>query len=692
MINNEFVTILSQTNIENIAKTSLQYLIGDAIYSDETELFVSPCEPTDNEPVKISIRTILNNPDKVYINYGNNILRLTKDRDEGIFSYYSYTIPKIEGNISYYFTILKDGRIYYYNKRGLFEDLDMHYNFKIYPNFNVPKWAKGAVMYQIYVDRFYNGDKSNDVVNNEYNYLGKPTRRVENWNEPVSNEDVWNFYGGDLQGVIDKMSYLKELGVEAIYFNPIFVSPSNHKYDTQDYDYIDPHYGVIINDCENDNKDASMYIKRTTDIENLEASNKLMINLINIAHENGIKVILDGVFNHCGDYHKWLNKEGIYSNDNYEKGAFQDKNSPYVNYFKWNGDEWPNNSNYEDWWGHCNHPKLNYEQSKELYNYIMSIAKKWVSPPFNADGWRLDVAADLGFSEEFNHNFWKDFRKTVKEANPEAIILSEHYGDYSPWLQGDEWDTIMNYDAFMEPLTWFLTGMDKHSQEFKGNLLCNAMHFESSMRYHMSRFSIQSLLTSMNQLSNHDHSRFLTRTNMKPGRLHTKGSKVADQNVNKSIMLEAVIFQMTWQGAPTLYYGDEAGITGWTDPDNRRTYPWGKEDKSMISFHQEAINIHKSYPCIKTGSLEYLYNDYGVISYGRWDNSNNIAVVLNNNSVEKELNLPVWKLQTKLNGSMVTLITTQDDSYSVDKKTYNIVNGFLSITMPPYSSIVLTEI
>ena len=138
-------------------------------------------------------------------------------------------------------------------------------------------------------------------------------------------------------------------------------------------------------------------------------------------------------------------------------------------------------------------PKLNFENSPKLVEYIMNIGRKWVSPPYNVDGWRLDVAADLGFSNEYNHKFWKEFRKNVKEANPDAIILAEHYGEARSWLQGDEWDTVMNYDAFMEPLTWFLTGMEKHSDEFRGNLLGNHESFMGAMSHHMSSFMAPSL-------------------------------------------------------------------------------------------------------------------------------------------------------------------------------------------------------
>lgn len=195
---------------------------------------------------------------------------------------------------------------------------------------------------------------------------------------------------------------------------------------------------------------------RTTDPKNLEASDQLLAKLIGIAHSKGIKVILDGVFNHCGAFNKWLDKEGFYEKNGYPVGAYASEKSPYHNFFNWTGGEWPNNEHYSSWWDHPNHPKLNYEHSDELYTYIMNIARRWVSPPYNADGWRLDVAADLGLSKEFNMKFWRDFRKVVKNANPNAVIIAEHYGDPKDWLMGDQWDTVMNYDAFMEPITWFL--------------------------------------------------------------------------------------------------------------------------------------------------------------------------------------------------------------------------------------------
>ena len=301
---------------------------------------------------------------------------------------------------------------------------------------------------------------------------------------------------------------------------------------------------------------------------------------------------LDGVFNHCGSFNKWLDREQIYEQSGkYEKGAYISEDSPYRSFFKFFKEDWPYNKNYDGWWGHDTLPKLNYEESAKLYSYVLNIAKKWVSPPYNVDGWRLDVAADLGHSSKFNHKFWRDFRKAVKEANPNALILAEHYGDPSSWLEGDQWDTIMNYDAFMEPVSWFLTGMEKHSDDYNAYLDGNGEHFFSSMAYHMSRMQYSSIITSMNELSNHDHSRFLTRTNKIVGRVATAGPEKASQGINYGIFRAGVVMQMTWPGAPTVYYGDETGVCGWTDPDNRRTYPWGQEDVELIEFYSYKMCI-----------------------------------------------------------------------------------------------------
>ncbi|MCR5467772.1 MAG: glycoside hydrolase family 13 protein [Lachnospiraceae bacterium] len=671
-----------------------------ALYSDGTEDYRSPSEPEPFDAVRIRFRAAKNNIDIVWFCTGNTqkVMPLVETKDN--FEYYEIEQKLEDTTFEYYFKISSGLLECYYDRYGVHQDPRSRYQFRIVPGFHTPDWAKGAVMYQIFVDRFFNGDESNDVLDNEYYYIRGTSTRVppEKWDKPPESFSVAEFYGGDLEGVRKKLDYLKSLGIDAIYFNPLFVSPSNHKYDIQDYEHIDPHFGKIINDDgdllneeRRGNIAATRYQKRVTDLENLEASNKLFATLVEEAHKKGIKVILDGVFNHCGSFNKWMDKELIYEEkEGYEPGAYVSKDSPYKDYFAFEDkNAWPYNNTYETWWTHDTLPKLNYEGSELLYNHILEIAKKWVSPPYNADGWRLDVASDLGHSKEFNHKFWRDFRDAVKSANPDAIILAEHYGDPRDWLDGHQWDTIMNYDAFMEPLTWFLTGMEKHSNEFYPDNIGKNGDFEGSMRHYMASFMTSSLYCSMNQLSNHDHSRFLTRTNHKVGRVDQLGYLAAEDGVNYGVFREAVLVQMTWPGAPTIYYGDEAGVCGFTDPDNRRTYPWGHERTDLIDLHRDLIRIHKRYDALKRGSFQFLDGEINLLCYARFNRNEHFVIVVNNAELKRDINIQVWYAGTPMSGTMKRIIATSQEGYSLMPEIYPIENGKIKITMNPYSSVIL---
>lgn len=690
-----------------------------ALFTGTNGGYMTPEEPTAYDLVTIRFRTAKNNVDRIYLVEQGEKHMMFKTHSDEDFDFYAAELQMENRKCSYYFEIHTGKLVGYYDIRGLVTDVNEHYNFTIIPGFKTPDWAKGAVMYQIYVDRFCNGDPTNDVQTGEYIYINEPVRQVEQWGRYPAAMDVREFYGGDLQGVMDKLDYLQDLGVEVIYFNPLFVSPSNHKYDIQDYDYIDPHLGKIIVDegqvlgpDQKENKDATKYISRVTDKANLEASNQLFIQLVEEAHKRGIRVILDGVFNHCGSFNKWMDRERIYENaPGYEKGAYVSADSPYRNYFDFREyGQWPYNDNYDGWWNHDTLPKLNYENSRELTEYILQVARKWVSPPYNADGWRLDVAADLGHSSGFNHQFWQQFRQAVKDANPEAIILAEHYGSTKDWLQGNEWDSVMNYDAFMEPVTWFLTGMEKHSDDFRWDLLGNADSFWGAMKHHSSSFTSPSWMVAMNELSNHDHSRFLTRTNHKVGRTNTLGPQAANENINKAVFREAVVMQMTWVGAPTIYYGDEAGLCGFTDPDSRRTYPWGHEDLEMIAFHRDIIRVRKENPVLRTGALKYVDGDYNFLAYARMNMKEVCLVFVNNGEDAIIREISVWEAGTPRKGKLVTLIQTDGKGYQVggsqthtrveasdgqsesmkwECQEYEIQNGHISIQMPKTSAMVL---
>ena len=665
----------------------------EALFHDGSSQFCKYNEKSDT--YTFILRTTIGAVNQAFMAIDGYEMKMSHVDTKGRFDYYAINLALGTKMIKYHFRTVGQYRLYY-NVFGASEHFSEEWEFEFTPGFKTPDWAKGAVMYQIMVDRFNNGDKSNDVMTNEYAYIGRGVSKVENWMEPPAVDGTRQFYGGDLQGVIDKLEYLEKLGVEVIYFNPIFVSPSNHKYDTQDYDYIDPHFGKIVNDNgklledgDNNNEHAQRYKVRTTDLANLEASNKLFVELVEKAHAHGIKIIIDGVFNHCGSFNKWIDKEKFYTtNQTYKSGAYISKDSPYNLYFKFLEDRWPDNNSFEGWWGFDTLPKLNYEGSKELCDYIIEVGKKWVSPPYNVDGWRLDVAADLGHSQEFNHEFWKKFRKAVKEANPEAIILAEHYGDANSWLQGDQWDTIMNYDGFMDPVTWFLTGVDKHSDNSNPGMRGDAGTFKLTMQYQMSRMQNQSLLVAMNELSNHDHSRFLTRTNRMVGRVGTAGTAAASQDIDEAIFKQGVVMQMTLPGAPTLYYGDEAGVCGWTDPDNRRTYPWGYENFEILEFYRETIAIHRQHKVFKTGSYKPLVEQRDLLCYGRFDMDNAAFVAINTSDTDKTVSIPTWTLGVEDGESFERLIETSREFYNCGRVKVVQENDVVTVTVKANSSVI----
>ena len=667
----------------------------EALFSDGTKDYRNPMEAMPGDEVAIRFRTARDNVDVVRLCSGGRSYEMKLVERDDRFDYYEYKVRIGEERFFYHFLIHSGRMSCGYDSTGVRNINDTFFDFMIVPGFSTPGWAKGAVMYQIFVDRFCNGDTSNDVLNGEYYYIKYRSTPASNWEKYPDADNVAESYGGDLQGVMNKLDYLKELGVEVIYLNPIFVSPSYHKYDTQDYDYIDPHFGRIVYDegellpvGATDNRQATRYQSRVCDMRNLEASNALFAELTAEIHKRGMKIILDGVFNHCGSFNKWMDREGIYAGkEGYAPGAYGNPQSPYRDYFLFEDD-----GRYDGWWGHETLPKLHYERSKELCDYILRIAKKWMEPPYSIDGWRLDVAADLGCSKEYNHEFWRIFRKVVKETNPDALIVAEHYGDVRDWLMGDQWDTVMNYDAFMDPVTWYMTGVDKHSESFRDSAIANLSEFKGTMDFASRRMMTPSVLCAMNELSNHDHSRFLTRTNHKVGRARDLGCKAAEEDVNRAVFMAANVLLMTWPGAPTIYYGDEAGVCGFTDPDNRRTYPWGEEDMELLNFHREIIRIHKSSEAFRTGSLKLVPGNDKILCYGRFTRKEQFLVLINAYRYSGEVSVPVWLIGIKDNDKLRQLIFTSRDGYSVDKVMYDITGGYINIYIPKYSSVVLKAV
>jgi len=461
--------------------------------------------------------------------------------------------------------------------------------------FSVQNWAKGAIVYQIFPERFCNGDKTNDPPN------------TKEWGKLPVTKDT--FYGGDLRGIIEKIPYLSELGVDVIYLTPIFSSPSTHKYDTTDYYQIDPHFGDL----------------------------KTFKELVKKCHENNIKVILDGVFDHCG-YDFWAFQDVV------EKGT----KSKYVNWFniysfpiktrpKPTYETWGKNI----WWM----PRLMTE-NPEVRKYLLEVAVYWIKEA-GIDGWRLDVASELG------HDFLREFRKAVKGANPDAIIIGEIPHFASAWLEGDQCDSVMNYHFRQAVIDFFVKGTI-NAEEFDARLAKIRMTYKEPVNHVL-----------YNLVGSHDTARFLSLCANKIER-----------------MMLPLIFQFTYPGMPAIYYGDERGMTGESDPDCRRTMDWGElkgQKFRLFELYRKLIALRKEHMALKTGDFRTQFVDpkNNLYSYLRWSESQEILIVLNNSAKTRMVAIPTpkgWK------GTVIDLLEGGKNE---------IIKGKIRASLRPYSGLIL---
>ncbi len=579
---------------------------GDGIYSDQSELYMSNDEVRSGESAKIKLRSYKGNLTKATIitSNGQSVPMKIESQDKlGLFDIWAANISASQ--MRYKFKLENGSDVGWYNAVGFYaHDPGNDASFYMVPNFKTPDWAKDGIYYQIFVDRFYNGNPKNDVKDGEYMfpYPEDPSNpnnvkvKAMKWDalpeQPAKNRD---FYGGDIEGVRQKLPYLSGLGINTIYFNPIFHSPSNHKYDTQDYRTIDPHFGT----------------------------NEEFKNFVREAHSKGIKVVVDGVFNHTGSWHRWFDRAGQYDTT----GAFEDKNSAWADFYNFNS--WPNK--YISWWGFDTLPKLNYASSKlrgEIYGNRDSIAKTWIQE-FGIDGWRLDVPNEAGQNGgSDDHSIWREYRSAVKSVNPNAVIIGEIWKGATPWLQGDQFDGVMNYEGFGDAVSTYMN--EGYTIETTKRERIPTSQFELWIRSVLAHNPNQANQVVMNLLDSHDTSRFLYR---------------ADGDVWK--LYEAAIFQMTFVGAPMIYYGDEAGLSGAKDPDCRRTFNWNFNKSDHLSqLYKKMINIRKSNSALRTGTFETLLTDdqNSIFSYGRMDKKNRVLVILNNSNSTKTVTVNVAKL------------------------------------------------
>ncbi|NHW37226.1 alpha amylase N-terminal ig-like domain-containing protein [Paenibacillus aceris] len=490
----------------------------------------------DEKTVHVRIRTKRNDVNQVFVHAGDkyawertaSYVKMRLLTNDASFDYWEAAIQPPYRRLRYGFRLESGKERLWLTEQGFQrkEPIDSAGMFE-YPFLNPadilkpPSWVKDAVFYQIFPERFANGDSA----------INPP--QVESWGaQPTAT----NFFGGDLLGVMQHLNHLVELGVTAIYFTPLFEATTNHKYDTRDYLKVDPQFGT----------------------------NETLKQLVEACHQRGIRVLLDAVFNHCG-------KTFLPFIDVMEKGA----DSPYADWFHIK--EWPLRvkdgiPTYETFAFEPIMPKLNTE-NEEVKAYLLEVAEFWIRE-IGIDGWRLDVA------NEVDHRFWRSFRDKVKRMNPDAYILGEIWHDAMMWLQGDQFDAVMNYPFTTAVLDFVTTGK------------LDGAGFADAVGAQLASYPQQANEAAFNLLDSHDTPRLLTQC-----------------DGDKRRMKLAALLQFTFPGTPCIYYGDEVGMSGGGDPDCRRCMVWDAslQDRDLFEFYRRLIALRKSSEALRTGALRFLH-------------------------------------------------------------------------------------
>lgn len=432
------------------------------------------------------------------------------------------------------------------------------------PDIKTPEWVKDAIFYQIFPDRFAKSER-----------VAKPGN-LESWNSPPTTR---GYKGGDLLGITEKLDYLEDLGVNAIYFCPIFQSTANHRYHTSDYLQVDDILG----------------------------GNSALKELLEAAHARGIKIMLDGVFNHTG--------RGFYQ---FTHALENDEKSPYLDWFHFTdfpvkayGKEKPN---YAAWWNIADLPKLNTD-TPAVRQHIFEVARYWIE--FGVDAWRLDVPSEID-----DDLFWQEFRNQVKKVNPDAYICGEIWEDGSRWLQGDQFDSVMNYlftaacMGFFIPKNKLVKDLIKNTSFDRRKMLyaVSATQFDEKINSLLNLYHPEVTQVQLNLLDSHDTARFLS----------TAGEDLTALKL-------ATLFQFCYPGAPCIYYGDEIGMQGGRDPDCRRSFDWDETNwnKDLHAYFKEVVKLRKAHSALRRGVYESLSANDHLYVFGRRNEQEKLVIALN---------------------------------------------------------------
>ncbi|MFZ3071084.1 MAG: alpha-amylase family glycosyl hydrolase [Anaerolineaceae bacterium] len=492
------------------------------------------------------------------------------------------SLTVLEKRTPYRFGIQTGDAVWWINAAGASQEVPFDlFDFKLLADTPAIPWLRQAVFYQIFPDRFENGDSDNDPVNEQIGFHDW-VRQTLPWGEPFPYQPgIIPFYGGDLQGITQRLGYLQDLGVNAIYLNPIFTAYTNHRYDVTNYLQVDPVLG----------------------------GDRALIDLRQALSDAGMHFILDIVPNHCGFGHPWFQK------------ARQDPDSPEAQFFYF--DDHP--SRYESWMGHGSLPKLNYQSQflrQRMYAGEEGVFRYWLRSPFSADGWRVDVANMLGRHNEqqLAHEVIPGIRQAVKDTNSKAYLIGENFFEAASQLQGDGWDGVMNYTGFADPLLHWLRPFHQGALGWQDELVLQQRWgtetLVKSWQDHLASIPWSIALQQFNVLDSHDTSRVLT-----------------ELGGDEILVRLAAVAQFTFPGVPCVYYGDEIGLADAAGFGSRNCMPWDSSawNQEMFRFYQQLISLRKSSRVLAEGSFQVLYWDDDLLLYQRMLGEERVLVSVNRN-------------------------------------------------------------
>ena len=626
-----------------------------SVYSDGSPYYVSNPKPRSGETISIRLSVSENDELKAVIlrsrEFGSEILREMAVRDvrHGL-RFYETQVTVREHLFAYQFYLVTESSVYYCTQHRVTDYMpDESRDFKILVDYTAPDWTKNAVFYQIFPDRFRNSRPDLDVKDGAYTYRGHPVRRITNWDTPAAPYEeahCLDFYGGDLYGIIDSLDYLQSLGVSALYLNPIFWAPSAHRYDALDFDYVCPHLG----------------------------GNEALAALTQALHERGMRLMLDISVNHVSSDAKWFNRDHVFFPP--ETGAYSNADAPERDFFFFDAD-----NNYHRWAGVETMPTLNYASPalrRRIYGAPDAVLKKWLRPPFSIDAWRFDVADVMARSEHADvyREVWREINRELKAVNPAVILLAEEWTDSAYMLEGDAWDSVMNYFGFARPVREFLGEGDLFSVRNETLAEVKSSMTAVQLKARIEQFCAKMPHVVAGQLLNH------LNTHDTP-RLHN------NPQVSRNALLGAITLMFTLPGMPCIYYGDEKLLDGRPDDVDGARYPMDWTDEGDLSQdkreqmvrYRRLAELKQTSDVLINGGFRIVYAKGRVLASARFTTQEMLLTVWSTEATNHQADINMAALGFAGFDDLTELFGLETDA--------SIRGERLRVTVPPHGSYLL---